>query len=200
MLKNQWRKEVPGLEFNESGQQQYRFKGQRVPRVTEIIHHGVTFNTSHSRIQYGMERGKAVHLACQYHDEGVLDRKSLDENVAPYFFSYLEFLKVAKPEIIMIEQPVFNSSHIYAGCLDRAMIINGKTGVLDIKTGGDPEWSGLQTEAYRRALKSSFGIEATERWVLVLKKDRFQLNTKTGEGDFQSFLWKLQQYKMGATK
>ena len=43
-----------------------------------------------------LERGKAVHAACAYHEQGILDEGSIHPEVAPYFSAYLRFLEESK--------------------------------------------------------------------------------------------------------
>jgi len=80
-----------------------------------------------------------------------------------------------------IERQVWSRSHRYAGTVDALAEIDGKFGVLDIKTspGFYPEYN-LQTAAYVTALKEyhikeALGLtrEIETRWILRINQHRF---------------------------
>src|SRR3989344_3058525 len=79
-----------------------------------------------------------------------------------------------------IERQIWSRSHRYAGTVDALAIIDGKFGVLDIKTspGFYPEYN-LQTAAYVTALKEyhikqALGLtrEIETRWILRINQHR----------------------------
>lgn len=98
---------------------------------------------------FARERGTAVHLACQYHDEGVLDESTIDEVVRPYLDQYKRFLLESGAGVIAIERELVNEEWGYIGHFDRVLTVNMVDYVVDIKTGGPQPWHAIQLAAYR---------------------------------------------------
>lgn len=186
-----WRIRVPGLTMDE--QHRYYFNGVRVPGVTTILR-GKNFNPT-AQMLAAMDRGKAVHLATQYHDEGRLNPESVAPELVPYFEAYLKFLAEVKPEIIHVEQMVIHHQLWYAGTLDRVVKINGVEGVLDLKTGSAPMHTGPQIAAYYEAMSLLRGMTGGH-WSLVLFGDgTYTLNPYKGTDDWEMFKASLVIYR-----
>jgi len=152
------------LEFDEATHI-YKWNGKPVNNVTTIIKEaGLSddrFYTEESRI-----RGSAVHLACQYYDEGALDWDSVIEEYKPYVDAYIDFLNVAKPVWHGIELRLYNERYNYAGTLDREGLLFERNAILDLKTGAVPEWVKIQTAAYEDCIDGSY-----DRYALQLKSN-----------------------------
>lgn len=74
-------------------------------------------------------------------------------DLAPYVAHFDEFLTVAKPEMLFMEETVWSDTHGYAGSFDGYGVIGGERLWLDWKTtrSGIHEEVGLQLAAYRFA-------------------------------------------------
>jgi hypothetical protein len=103
----------------------------------------------------GRERGSAVHLACEYFDQGDLDEDSLDEQIAGYVDAYKTFKSASGWEFDWIEFPVMDKTGMYAGTPDRALVSRPRK-LVDIKTGAHQKWHGPQTAAYVNCLDDPF--------------------------------------------
>lgn len=101
-----------------------------------------------------MQRGTAVHLVCQLHDEGDLDESTIDPQILGYYEAYKDFLGDygyhSKP---IIETPIGNG--FYAGTPDR-IITERPRAVWDIKTGVHMPWHALQGAAYVNMMEDPF--------------------------------------------
>lgn len=78
-----------------------------------------------------------------------------------------------------IEKRIYSPNHRYAGTIDSLALIDGKFGVLDIKTSQAiyRDYS-LQTSAYMDALKDQFnGLET--RWILRVDQHKVCLNCRS---------------------
>jgi hypothetical protein len=144
-----------------------------------------------------MERGRAVHLATQYYDEGRLDRNTVDPIIAPFLEAYIQWLGDAKPEIHLIEQPIYHNALEYAGTLDRVVRIGGVWGILDIKTGSAPLYTGPQLSGYLGALPSKFSYSGPMmRWAVVLKADgTWKMTRFEDQADWDAFRAALTLYR-----
>ena len=118
-----------------------------IPRVTAIIREAGLVDESNFTT-FARERGTAVHLATQYHDEGTLDESTLDRVIMGRLAAYKKFRQEAGPEILAIEESVVNESLGYRGTLDRRLEIHGAEGVLDIKPPNEAPWHALQVQFY----------------------------------------------------
>ena len=94
----------------------------------------------------------------------------VDPLIRPAIQAFIDFLErtevVTRPEFV--ERRIVNKDHRYAGTIDALVTMNGKFGVLDIKTSQAiyRDYT-LQTSAYMDALTEQFPHLET-RWILRL--------------------------------
>ena len=171
------------LEFVEETHS-YFWNGDRVPSITQVLVEAGIVETEFCK-QSGTDRGSAVHLACQFLDEGMLDESSLDSVVVPYFEAYKRFKEESGFVPDLIEHRFYNDHHGYAGTLDRTGVLNGRNVILEIKTSLKIDrWVGLQLVAQKASLQSIY-----DRYALQLKDNgRYKLHSFTDENDFNVFL------------
>jgi len=95
-------------------------------------------------------KGTAVHEAAEKYALG--QRVDLTPEIQGYVQAFDNFLYDFKPEFLLTEALVISRTYGYAGTLDAVVTIEGKTYILDIKT-GNYVWSevALQLAAYARA-------------------------------------------------
>ncbi|MFA6135788.1 MAG: hypothetical protein WC705_00255 [Candidatus Paceibacterota bacterium] len=99
---------------------------------------------------------------------------SLDPSIKPAIDAFVEFIDKNKIQVDpeLIEKRVVNYDERYAGTLDAMAIINGKFGVLDIKTSQSIYRDyNLQTSAYMGALEKDFPTLQT-RWILRIDQNK----------------------------
>lgn len=114
---------------------QYQVDGEVYPSVSEIIRfisREIYGEVAQYQLDHAADRGTRVHKATE-----VLDKYhtvECDDDVVPYIKAYVQFIKDYHPEWELIEKALFHPEKHYAGTLDRAGVINGKTAVLDFKT------------------------------------------------------------------
>lgn len=128
----------------------YSIDGVPVPSVTDVLADvGIV---DYSQIPDGtrvmaLERGRYVHLACQFYDEG--DLGTLDPALVGYLDAWKRFREECRFEPLLIEDRHYNATYGFAGCLDRTGTMAGKSDVLlDIKTNCAPYWTAFQTAGY----------------------------------------------------
>lgn len=187
-----WRKEIPGLTFDPVAHE-YRVDGAKVRSVTETLDLAGLYPPMTPAAEAAMVRGKAVHLATQLWDEGVLDPASVDPRIAGYFAAYRKFKAESAVDILLIEQPVCSRSQKYAGTIDRVVAFpNSTVGVLDIKTGAsvDPV-TVAQLAGYKKALAETLACFAWRR--PTTSEDGKSLPVRTFEEAIGSFFWRDDQ-------
>ncbi len=148
------------------------------PRVTKIVtikakpalyyYYGEakSYKAAQLATEQSAREGTAIHEAV----EGIL----LDKNpkvpaaIVPAVRSFNAFMAAHKIEVApeLVERRIVNYDHRYAGTVDAIARIDGKLGVLDIKTSASVYRDYcLQTSAYMDALKDEFP-ELSTRWIL----------------------------------
>ena len=126
------------------------------------------------------EQGSLLHDADQNFLVGKAE--TVPESVQPAVRAFERFNQEAKIALVpeFVERQVWSARHRYAGTVDALATINGKFGVLDIKTstGFYPEYN-LQTAAYVSALqefdvKRALAVpqEIQTRWILRIDQHR----------------------------
>jgi len=93
---------------------------------------------------------------------------AVDPSIAPAIKAFEEFLEKNNVQVDkdFVEKQVVNHAQRYAGTLDALALIDGKFGVLDIKTSQAIYRDyNLQTSAYMAALESEFN-NLQSRWIL----------------------------------
>lgn len=123
--------------------------------VTEILRRA--FGNEYASIPadvlaFAAARGTAVHVACEYDDDGDLDESSLDPAVVPYLQAWRRFRADTGATVEGIEVSVESKRRQYVGTLDRLLWINGKFCLADIKTTASiSPLVALQTAGYQIA-------------------------------------------------
>lgn len=180
------------LTFDEA-RHEYRHRGQIVPSVTQVLSDLHRFDMVPADILHAaQERGTDVHLACQYHDEGDLDERSLPPHIAGYLEGWKMFLAAHQPEFVGIERRVFHPALRYAGTADRFALIAGHPWVIDIKTSkaSHPTW-GMQTAAYAAAAgwsEPSSGWRRARRATVRLDPGGYAFDEWTDASDWGAFV------------
>lgn len=165
----------------------YTVNGARVPSVSRICDI-VDPPSSFYRPEHAT-RGKYVHSACEYADEGVLREDLLDPAIVPYVEAWRQFLRDTGAEVLGVEVMVA-SSYGYAGRLDRVLRVPVRgLGIVDIKS-GDPSIRGpLQTAAYAQAARETLDIKPAWRaCVRVYPTGDYRVHYYENEADLDAFL------------
>lgn len=156
------------LTFDEA-EHRYFWHGTPVPGVTTVLKALHNFDgVPEAILSAAAERGTAVHLCCEYLDQGILDEASIDPAISGYVDAWRLFCTEMLPVWSHIEARCYHQALRFAGTVDRVGIINGIEYVLDIKTSvaSHPVW-GVQTAAYANALNKANARRAT----VQLRKD-----------------------------
>ena len=158
------------IEFEES-EHIYRVKGKVVPSVTQII--GAVRPTRKWFTNHATERGRQVHLALQYFDEGILE--DCPDEYLGYIAAYEFFKDSADWMPLRTNVRLHNPKLKYCGAADVTGLYSGKDAVLDFKTGEEDPGNIVQVAAYGMALKIDV------RFVLYLRANgKFKLVPASG--------------------
>ncbi|WKZ27181.1 MAG: hypothetical protein QY311_00265 [Candidatus Paceibacterota bacterium] len=161
----------------------YEHGGVWYPRVTSILSIKAkpalyafygrmpSFAAGKAMTERSAQEGTAVHEAV----ENILRGKAEEHSpaVLPSVRAFRAFLMAHDVKPLSIEEPVISNEHHYIGTLDVLAEIDGRVGVLDIKTSkGIYREYGMQTAAYIGALKERGTLPDLTSWVIRL--DQFK--------------------------
>ena len=141
-------------------------------------------------------KGSNVHHLTELYDQG--EEVSILNGIAgiysqeewKMFERYVDFrARYPQVKILEIEQNYIGKNLDYAGTIDRVIEIDGKTGILDIKTSNaihDSHW--LQQRAYKNLFEEVHNVKIDFISILHLKTS----HRTEGKGDnIQGYGWKL---------
>lgn len=134
---------------------EYFLGDSQLPGVTSILKSAGIINTQFYTVA-GRDRGTLIHESCEHLDRYEIDLNDLDEEIRPFVQAYKNFKEDTGFAPTMIESPIYHSKLMYAGCLDRVGILNGKNVLIDLKSGVSPKWASLQLIAYKMACEDMF--------------------------------------------
>jgi hypothetical protein len=150
----------------------YTVDGITIPSVTQRIKAAGLLGPAVSC--YSPEsaaRGIAAHLACADRDQGRDVTTWLAGEFGGYLASYTHWCDVMLPTWTAIESPQYSSRYRTAGTPDRVGTISGRPVVLDLKTGRQAHWHGIQVALYCLLQDDDIPPRERRRLVLYLRKD-----------------------------
>lgn len=167
---------------------EYRWNGQPVPSVTQVIGAVWPELYAHSS-QYAMARGSAVHAAIESDIRGELADWMLTSEIEGYVQAARACRRDLGIEIELNETRLYSAIYGYAGTLDIKGRIGKRNTLLDWKS-GNPGWQcGPQTAAYAQALQEMTGDVVTLRYGAWLHNDGTYnlIQYKNFTDDFEDF-------------
>lgn len=177
--------------------------GLEYPTVTEVLRAAGLAEAPYlsPAMARGLARGRALHLAIQYHAEGTLDPASLHPEIEGAFRAYLRFREEVPHAVLATETTLFHPTWQFCGRPDRVADLDGHAGVaiLDWKLGESPdlEAARYQLAGYRVLWAAHAPDRPAERGYAVrLGRDgRYSLHDLTDPEASQVFLAALILYR-----
>ncbi len=166
----------------------YEIDGVWYPRVTSIV----SIKAKPALYKFYAEQGNfsaAEAIKTKSADEGTLIHETIEailagktvpipHSIQPAISAFVEFKKNNEIIPMKVEERVVSKNHWFAGTVDVIGKLNGRLGLLDIKTSYSIYRDyGLQTAAYIEAVREN-NIFPTTRWVLRI--DQASQCTKCG--------------------
>lgn len=132
----------------------YSFRGKPYDSVTQVIRLaglGDDFSMVNAeRMEYAQRRGRMVHLACQYYDDGELDMATVHESIKGYVSAYVLFRKERPLKVVANEKRLLSLRLGVAGTPDLVCFMDGRRSVIDRKTSQHMSKAmGIQTGGYK---------------------------------------------------
>ena len=149
----------------------YKLDGTPTPGVTKMMSEMGLSNAAQWADERSRNRGRAVHLACNYVDDGSYDPDSTHPELRPYVDEYSYAVQKFKA------RPVPNGSELLVaskmlwacGILDNLWEVGTELWLIDLKTGSMPALVGVQLAGYKQMLKETYGIEVDSCLAIQLK-------------------------------
>jgi len=179
--------EGPEILFDE-GEHKYTVAGVNRPSVTTILQDlgFIDFSFVPANIlANATARGKAIHAAIHYLQEGNLDWSSIDPRIRPYIDAYELFSADMGWCAKLIEHRVFSEIFQYAGTLDgfgELSALGIPEALIDLKSGIKQRAAAYQTAGYCVALEKpyiprfSVHLKATGRYQIIPHKNYDDIN------------------------
>lgn len=140
------------LTFDEA-KHEYQWNGQRVPGVTSVLRDVGIVNYDFlppTVREFALDRGRYVHQATHFDDEGELDEPTVASEVAPFLEAWRKFRKETGFQPHLIECPQYQSEFGYAGIPDRTGKIGTSNVIVDLKCNIAGQYAEVQLVAYSR--------------------------------------------------
>lgn len=177
----------------------------QIPSVSEILR-PITDDYLRTIPAHILERkrdiGKAVHTGCELIDSGYeLDPDSVDDDVNGYIEGYKKFLLDRRPTWEAIEKKVFDPERWYAGRMDRAGLIGGRSYIIDLKT--EAKSSSTKTPLDKRvavqltAYAEAYNRDYERAVVRLLPNGDYDFYPVEDKPDVWAALLTLHQFKAG---
>jgi hypothetical protein len=191
----------------------YTLNGSKLDNNTSILQSvGITdfSGVPPETLEKARIRGKAVHAAIHYLEEGTLEYETLHPVVRNHVDQYLKFKEMTewKPEIL--ERPIFSKLIGYGTTTDQIGKMKERWSILEIKTGTNILHAAkIQTAGQLLAIQECLYMLPNvppnpDRLVLELHEEKWKLhgpflNTEQHIAVFRSAIW-LNNYKKGVIK
>ena len=159
---------TPGLTFDADKHVYTDASGRRLLSVTQVIERaglvqGMEFFTEEAR-----DRGRAVHSAIHYLDDGDLDEESIHPVIRPYLDAYRKWQAETQAQSLFSEIALADVNRGFAGTLDSLCwmpMVGPDLFLVDFKSGEYQHCSAVQIAAYRELVRVNLevlGLKANE--------------------------------------
>ena len=157
---------------------EYRVGGERYLSITQCLKlAGITDTTFAD--DNAMWIGTATHRAIELFVKGTLDIDTLDPELVPRIAAWKAFVEATGFKVTESEKIVWDDTYRVAGRLDILGVLpDGREGIVEIKSGCVPRWTGLQLAgqsllldacAGSKPVRERFGLQVSERGVPTVK-------------------------------
>lgn len=151
----------------------YQVDGRHTPGVSEVLQDAGLIDRRWFT-DGGAERGKMVHVACQYLAEGDLDWASVSPMLMPYLEAYQLWLKQGEFRTEHAERHYYSEALDYCGTPDVVGCWRDRLTVVDFKSGQVPAWTVFQLAAYGNLVFEDTGVEPTIMSVQLGNNGRYK--------------------------
>ena len=143
-----------------------------VPSVTQRIRRaGLLGPSAQFYTAESADRGITIHRGCAHRDQGRDMAAFLKSEYGGYLTSYIRWCNAIEPFWTAIETPQYSPRYQTAGTPDRIGTIHGLPVILDLKSGGQASWHGIQLSLYALIQDSDIPPRNFRRMALYLRSN-----------------------------
>ena len=163
---------MAAIHFDPTTHEYITDEGRIVPSVTQRIKRaGLLGPAAQFYSAESADRGTAIHLACEHRDQGRDVTAFLRGEFGGFLTSYIKWCDVMEPVWTSIETPQYSPRYQTAGTPDRIGTIHGLPVILDLKSGGQASWHGIQLSLYALIQDSDIPPRNFRRMALYLRSN-----------------------------
>jgi hypothetical protein len=169
----------------------YRVDGKRMDSVTQVLKYEGFIDTRWYKPS-GTARGTLVHQGTEAIDRGDLRADDFaGQEIYMYLKAWESFVSDSALTMLHIERSVGSKKYEYCGTIDRLASNMEGTWLIDIKSGKQELWHGLQLAAYAQAVEETLGITVSHRRVVRLRNNgRYSVDREHKEiGLYDMQIW-----------
>lgn len=179
----------------------YHLGDRILPGTTEILRaNGVIDSTWFNEV--AMQRGRAVHFACQLLAEGDLAWESLDKSLLGYVEAYHKAIQELDFMPYECEVIKYHPIYFYGTKPDQIGLFGSKNGIIELKTGTMQPWTALQTAFQAFAIwptdffsKIRIGLELHANGTFRTETYENESNYATAVALYEVWKWKVENQK-----
>ena len=178
---------------------EYKLDSVVIPSVTQIL---LDLGIIRLVADEYLQRGTAVHKACELYDKSIPDESTITKEIQPYLLAWKQFLSDTQFIIDEIETPDYSNKYKYGFKIDRIGMLENKITILDIKTANVPNHlaNKLQLVGYQLGYNERHKLEeykATRRIAVHLKSSgTYKIEEYKDKKDINSWLSCLNVYNL----
>lgn len=166
---------------------EYIVDGAVIPHITGMLE-ATGWIDDRWYTEESCERGGCVHRLTADYDLGALDVESCISKYRGWLLGHVTAMQILQPRFTHIEEPLVSDREgLYGGRPDRAGLLMGASGVLEVKSGGIEKGHPIQTALQAILVAPEMGLppESLLRYALYLRDNgRFHLEPHDKRGDF----------------
>lgn len=171
----------------------YRLNDKIIPGCSEILKDMGLSDYSNARqdvLEAAAKFGSAVHKACDLHDRGTLDYKTLSAPLVPYLDGWKKFISDYQAVVVpdWIERISGSLRWRFGVTPDRVLVIKDRVVVCEIKSTTSIMRSvALQTAAQKIAVEENYG-KVHRRIAVQLTDSSYKIHEFKNQNDEETFI------------
>lgn len=169
--------------------------GEQFPHITGMLE-DAGFIDSEWFTEESCVRGQIVHRLTADYDLGALDVASCTSRHRGYLLAHVDLMKILRPEILAVEEPLVHPRYKFGGRPDRVWRLDGAIAVPEIKSGDPGSSHGIQTALQAILIAPRYGLPAPsiKRYGVYLRgTGRYKLEEFKDRADFDKALGVIDQ-------
>lgn len=176
----------------------YYVDGIQRPGVSDIVfslEEPILRRIPPQKLEEGRIRGTNIHDATKWDDMGILDMDTVMDEYLLALEGWRKFNRDTGGEWLLIEERLDSEKWKFAGRIDRVKTINGKTTLIDIKSGGILITTKLRLAGYEILWnENNPKNKIKQKWIVQPAKNSYKITPFSDITSKNEFLTELKHY------